>query len=219
MGFRVVCISRSLGAGGELIGQAIAPRLGFQYVDEQIIEKAASQAQVDASVVAATEHRQPLLQRLLDKLALASEVVGPVGWASGIPLEAIVPVAASQRSVPDDLRAMIRYSIHEVARQGNAVIVAHAASMALAGVEGVLRVLVTASPEVRSARVAAAQGTTAAAAAAVIATSDRERRDYFQRFYNIKEELPTHYDLVINTDVLTPELGVELIQLVAQRSV
>ncbi len=219
MSIRVVCISRSIGAGGELVGQAIAPLLGYQYVDEQIIEKAASQAQVDPSQVAATEQRQPLLQRLLDKLALAAEVVGPVGWASGIPMEVMIPVASVQRAVPDDLRAMIRYAIHEVARQGHAVIVAHAASMALAGVDGVLRVLVTASPETRAARLAEAQGATQKAAAEVIATSDRERRDYFQRFYNIKEELPTHYDLVINTDVLSPDAAVELIRVAAQHSV
>src|SRR5262245_5238607 len=64
---RVVCISRTIGAEGERIGHATAERLGFRYVDEQIITQAARQAQVDPALVAATEHRQPLLQRLLEK--------------------------------------------------------------------------------------------------------------------------------------------------------
>jgi hypothetical protein len=33
--------------------------------------------------------------------------------------------------------------------------------------------------------------------------SDAGRRDYLKRFYDVDEELPTHYDLVVNTDVLS----------------
>src|SRR4030095_9503986 len=51
MSFRVVCISRSTAAGGESIGQAVAQRLDFRYVDEQIITKAAQEAQVDPALV------------------------------------------------------------------------------------------------------------------------------------------------------------------------
>jgi len=100
---------------------------------------------------------------------------------------------------------LIRAAIYEVARAGQAVIVAHAASMALAGIEGVLRVLVTASTEVRAKRMASAERLERAAAEDAIAASDIDRRDYLKRFYGVKEELPTHYDLVINTEVLTAE--------------
>jgi len=50
----------------------------------------------------------------------------------------------------------------------------------------------------------------AEAAAAAIANSDRERRSIHE-FYKIKDELPTHTTLVINTDVLTPTKAVEVI--------
>jgi cytidylate kinase len=216
MQFRVVCISRTVAAGGETIGQSVAQRLGFRYIDEQIITKAAQQAQVDPQLVAAAEHRQPLLQRVLDKLAGARDLAGPVSIATGIPIDVFSPEVTGYRATPDDLRVLIRAAIHEIARSGQAVIVAHAASMALAGTEGVLRILVTASPTARAQRVAAAQGLSATDAATTISTSDRERRDYFQRFYNIKDEQPTHYDLVINTDVLTPEQAVEVILAAAQ---
>src|SRR5262249_30953715 len=68
MGFRVVCISRTTAAGGEDVGQAVAQQLGFRYVDEQIIRRAAQHAQVDPVLVAKSEHHQPLLQRLLEKI-------------------------------------------------------------------------------------------------------------------------------------------------------
>ena len=37
------------------------------------------------------------------------------------------------------------------------------------------------------------------------------RRDYLKRFYELDEELPTHYDLVVNTDVLTLEQAAGLV--------
>ncbi len=207
-----MCISRSLAAGGENVGQAIALRLGFRYVDEQIITRAAQLAQVAPKLVAAAEHRKPLLQRVINKLAAAHEVVGPVTVAAGVPLDLFgaSPAGAYQAS-EDDLRILIRAAIHEIAEVGDAVIVAHAASMALAGSAGVLRVLVTASRETRAQRWAAAHRLAANDAASAITASDRARRDYFQRFYNVKEELPTHYDLVINTDLLVPERAVEVV--------
>lgn len=210
MAFRVVCISRTMGAGGENVGDEVAQRLGYRYVDEQIIERAAQLAQVDPKLVEAAEHRRPLLQRLIDKLAAAHEMAGPVVLATGVPIDAFAP-SGTTRTEPDDLRALIRAAIFEVGHSGRAVIVAHAASMALAGQEGVLRVLVTASPGARAQRVAVVDGISVADAAVAVAKSDRERCDYFREFYRIKEELPTHYDLVINTDVLTPKQAVEVI--------
>ena len=211
MSFGVICISRTTAAGGENVGDTVAQRLGFRYVDEQIIERAAQLAQVEPKLVEAAEHRRPLLQRLIDKLATAYDLAGPVSLATGVPVDAFVPGPLGYQAIPEDLRVLIRAAIHEVATLGQAVIVAHAASMALAGTPGVLRVLVTASPAIRAQRLAVAQGIAADAATAAIATSDRERREYFHEFYKIKDELPTHYDLVINTDVLTPQQAVEVI--------
>ena len=204
MSFRVVCISRSTAAGGESIGQAVAQRLDFRYVDEQIITKAAQQAQVDPALVAATEHRQPLLKRLLDKLPTGAALASTVTLATGVPVDAFVPSSSSYRADSSDLRALIRATIHEVASAGRAVIVAHAASIALGSTEGVLRVLVTASADTRVRRLAEAERITETEAEQRIAASDRERREYFRRFYSVDEELPTHYDLIINTDILTP---------------
>ena len=208
MGFRVVCISRTTAAGGEDVGQAVAQGLGFRYVDEQIIRLAARQAQVDPALVAKAEHRQPLLQRLMEKMPGSA---GIVAAATGVSVGAFVPSPTGPKADVADLRAMIQATIHEVARAGQAVIVAHAASMALADADGVLRVLITASAETRVRRVAELERLVTEEAERRIATSDRERREYFQRFYNLKEELATHYDLVVNTDVLTTAQAVAVV--------
>jgi hypothetical protein len=61
------------------------------------------------------------------------------------------------------------------------------------------------SAAARLVKMAAAQGITLAAAASIVATADRNREDYFRRFHNVIDELPTRDDVVVNTDVLTAE--------------
>jgi hypothetical protein len=211
MAARVVCISRTHAALGEEIGGLVAEQLSFRYVDEQVIERAARLAQVDPKVVAAVEQRRPLMQELMAKLAVARDLVGSAALAPIIPVFDSAPGHGGPRAQAEDLRLLIQAAIHEIAQDGSAVIVAHAASVTLATRDDVVRVLVTASAETRARRLVAAQGGALEAAAAVVTTSDRNRRDYFRRFHDIPQELPTHYDLVVNTDVITPEQAAELI--------
>ena len=213
---RVVCISATDAASGGVVGRFVADRLGFRYVDEHIIARAAELAQVDPAVVAATEKRQPLLQRIVEKLDAAQSMIGPVALGTLLPVGGALTEYTTLRADPGDLRSLIRVAIHEVAKQGQSVIVAHGASMALASDEGVLRVLVTASGDTRIRRLVATAGMKEAEATASVAESDRNRRDYFRRFYEVREELPTHYDLVINTDVITPERAGDIVAFAAR---
>ena len=203
-----VCISRTLAAGGEEVGLAVAERLGWRVIDAEIIQRAAEKAEVDPTKVAQTEQRQSLIRRLISAIAFAEPPgdIAPQYYA-------VYPEAAFAvgQTLEERLRGLIREVIEEVATEGKAVIVAHAASMALAGREGVLKVLVTASPEERVERLIWANGLERGAAEAAVRDSDRERADYFRRFYEIDQELPTHYDIVINTDALGPEQAVNLI--------
>jgi cytidylate kinase len=192
---RVVCISRTLGSGAEEIGLKVAEQLGFRYVDDEIVERAARMVQVDPQVVAKAEHRQPLVDRILEWISLSSETaVRSAGSATHAPL-----------LVTEDYRAIIRGVVYETAKKGDVVIMAHAASVAAATLRGVLRVLLTASEDTRVKRIAAAQELGTEDALRAVRESDAERAEYFKRFYQIDEEQPTHYDLLISTDVLTPE--------------
>ena len=116
----VVCISHTTGAGGEEVGRIVSERLGFRYVDEEIVFDAAAKDGVDPAVVAAVERRRSRLGRL------------QLDFVAGGALE-------------EGLRELIRTTLHATADEGDVVVVAHAASVALAGRENVLRVLVTAT--------------------------------------------------------------------------
>jgi cytidylate kinase len=200
----VVCISHATGAGGNEVGRLVAERLGFRYVDEELVSQAALRAGVDASEIADEERRKSWLARVLDELAVG----GGEAWAmSGFGPYGAVGVSTTN----DELRAYIREAIEETAGRGSAVIVAHAASHALAGREDALRVLVTASPATRAGRVAEAEGLDETVAAKAIKDADAGRADYLKRFHGVERELPTQYDLVLNTDQLSPEQAAVLI--------
>lgn len=202
MGFGVVCISSEDGAGAAEASRLVTEALGFRLIDEEIVTRAAVEAEVDVDAVADVERRKPALIKLLEGL-------GPAGMASGA--VALPEEAAYGRSASNELRKLIRAVIEETAAEGNVVIVAHAAALALASRDDVLRVLITASAQTRQRRLADSLHVDENEAARVIKRSDAGRADYLKRFYGIGSERPTHYDLVINTDRLTPDDAARLI--------
>ena len=77
--------------------------------------------------------------------------------------------------------------------------------MQLGGGPGVVRALLTASDETRIARLRDEIGLDANAAAKAMRDSDKARRDHFRRFYDVSDELPVHYDVIVNTDHVSGE--------------
>jgi cytidylate kinase len=175
----VICLSHTDGAGGREIGELLAERLGFRYVDDGIVVAAAGAGQLYPEAVAVAE--SPGAGRKLE-----------VDFHRFEPTERV--------------RELIREAIRATADEGNVVIVAHAASFALEGRDDVFRVLVTAPAESRRARVAA-DGRTPKS----LEQADRAREQYLKRFYGVSRELPTHYDLVVNTERLASGRAVDAI--------
>ena len=186
MAASVVCLSHATGAGGDAIGRDVAEALGFRYIDEEILLAAADKENLEPEILEAMERRRTGLGRL------------QVDVVTGGALDEL-------------LRALIRDAVVEAADKGDVLIVAHAGAMALAGDPRVLRVLVTASPETRARRVAEPEGIDQAEAERAIDQSDKGRATYFRNFYGVTRELPTHYDLVVNTDRISTQQAVSLI--------
>ncbi len=203
MSHKIVCISSQDGAGAAEAAQLVAGRLGFRVIDEEIVTRAAVEAGVDEEVVADVERRKSRLVRLVEGL-------GTAGLSAGYAVPATEVVGRGEPA-RDELRGMIRSVIEDTAASGSAVIVSHAASLALAERDDVLRVLITAPARTREQRLAAILGVDESEAARALKRSDAGREDYIKRFYGVAAELPTHYDLVINTEKLTPERAAELI--------
>jgi cytidylate kinase len=203
MGHNVICISRQEGAGAPEIALAVAEQLGFRLIDEDIVARAAVEAGVECEVIADLERGRSALVRLI-------EGFGAAGMGAGY-LAPNHDTAGGGQPAGHELRGLIRSVIEEFAAEGSAVILAHAASLALAERDDVLRVLITACREERAQRLATTLGIEEKQAARAIKQSDAGRADYLKRFYAVGVELPTHYDLVINTERLTAEQAARLI--------
>ena len=197
----VISISRTLGAGGEEIGRDVAARLGFRFVDEEIVAQAAEKAGVSPDKMAQVERTAPLIQRILKQMGTTA--VEPAGY-----------VPPPSHTTPG-YEALIEQVIRETAALGNVVILAHGASIPLAAAKGVVRVLITGSPESRAVRLYG-QSSDIRKARKTVEDSDRERSRYLERFYGIGTELPTHYDMVLNTDVLPLSVAADAIVAVTQ---
>ena len=212
VGCRVVCISRTEGANAREVARAVSDALGFRIVDEEVLAHAALDAGIDPEALADVERRKSAAKKIRDRFIASGAATstdhpfasGPDTITGGTLGVAYGGYARAARLSTDQLRGLIRSAIDEIAALGDVVIVAHAASHALARRDGVLRVMVTASPTTRSARLCELQQIDAKEAEQTVKKSDGDRADYLHRFYGIDHELPTHYDLVVNTDMLEP---------------
>jgi Cytidylate kinase-like family len=186
----------------------VADQLGFLYVDNEIVAQAAARAGVGHAEVADAERRRSLIVRALDAIAQGGGETWTMGTV-GMP-----PTGSGLGRY--DLLALIREAIEQAAARGNVVIVAHAASHVIARPADALRVLVTASPDRRAQRLAELQGIDANEARRMIKDADAGRRDYLKSFHGVDQEMPTHYDLVLNTDVLRIEEAARVVSLLSR---
>ena len=210
MSATVICISASDGANADGVATAVGEALGFRVISEEIVARAASEAGVDQQAIEDVEQRKTALMKILDSMALwgAAEPQFVLSSDSQITAGMIgvgLPYSSGSSRPSEELRGLIRSAIDEFMAAGDVVILAHAASLSLAGREQVLRVLVTASPATRSARLSESLQVDAKEGDSLVKKGDAGRADYLKRFYGIDRELPTHYDIVVNTDNLTPE--------------
>jgi cytidylate kinase len=201
-------VSHATASGGDEIGKQVAAKLGYLYVDEEIVTRAAAQGGVEPRDIADEERRKSFATRFLSTLAES----GGDAWTLSTPAAAMFDGLR-----PADLRDLIRETVVQTAARGNVVIVAHAASLAIEPGPGTLRVLVTASAGTRAKRIAAAEGLDDAQAEKTIKDSDAGRRDYLKRFYGVERESPTNYDLVVNTDHFSFEQSAEILLRAAEQ--
>ena len=133
----VLTISRQLGSGGSFIGQTVAKRLGFHYVDRDILHEAAKMLDVDDADLEPLEERVESFWERLAPLFLLGVTGGP-----------IMPPIPPQASASTVFAAESGI-IQAVASRENVVIVGRGGAHVLSGHPGVVSVFVHASEPLR----------------------------------------------------------------------
>ena len=181
----IVTVSRAYGASALAVSRAVAERLGYRLVDEQLPVVAAWRLGTSADVVqAATERPRGFGERVLEQLG------------GGVP-EAVQPPASDDSAA--ETRRAIEEAVREEAAAGNVVIVGRMGGAILGARPDVVRVFIKAPLDWRAAHVAESLGIDDGAARTEIARIDEARRTYAREGYRVTWGDPRNYDLVVDT--------------------
>lgn len=207
----VVTISRQLGSGGDEIATLVAQRLGVPLLDQEVISRAAQVAGVSEEALRAAERHTSLLSRMLESLGK----FGAAGGGEGVALEGLSSTMLLTTSA--DFRALLERVLREIATAGPAVILGHAAQIALRDTPGTLHVFIHAPAEFRAAYLARTEGIPLAQARREIEVSDRERARFYQSAYHVNWYDLRLYDLALDTAVLGVHRAADVITEVARQ--
>ncbi|MEU8802784.1 cytidylate kinase-like family protein [Spirillospora sp. NPDC048819] len=217
MSARVVTISAAFGAGGPVIGPAVAGRLGLRFVDRAIPELVAGEIGCTLEEALAHDDR-------------AESGIGRIlAGAARLPTVALgMDVYFPERAIPlpEEFVEHTESVIHRTAERGGAVLLGRAAAVVLAGHEGALHVRLDGPRERRLARAAAEMPAESGRAARtrtpdrdverMLDDNDRARTAYVKHFYGADPADPRLYHLVIDSTGLPVPATVELIVVAAR---
>ncbi|MFI5283021.1 MAG: AAA family ATPase [Candidatus Dormibacterales bacterium] len=205
----VITIGRQFGAGGTTVGAMLARELGADLLESKIIDEVAHRLELPKEEVEA-EDEQPgsLFTRLLMALGSASS-------------EQLIPPEATAWNPPnadptfDTRKAVLRITqnvIQEAARAGNVVIVGRGGAYILRDHPGALHVYLRAAENVRLKTIMARYGIASEEEARRrLKQTDENWNAYIKQVYGHDRNLPSHYDLVMDTGRLGYDATVEVI--------
>ena len=194
----VVTISRQLASGGAYIGQRVAQRLGYRYVDREILTQAAAALGVEDAH--GLEHLEEQAPGWWDRIA---RVIGV-----GPPDAPFVPPPPPDESTVLEAETRI---IRAIADREDAVIVGRGAPHLLQGRDHVFRVFIHAPKDYRTDEVTRLYQLGAADARAMVERSDRNRARFVQSLTGRAWTDACLYDLTVDTSRIARDLVVDLL--------
>lgn len=201
----VVTVARQLGSGGSYIGQKVAQRLGYAYLDRQILQQAAEELGVEEAVL---EDRDERLQGFWEKLLTVFALGPPDGTYTPPP----------HLVTDDELIDAERRLILRLATRGPCVVLGHGGFHLLRGRVRLLNVFVHAPLGFRVERVMTIyQAESEGEAVKTIERSDQERRRYIQNFTGFDWFDARNYHLSIDTGVVDFNTAEQMIASLAER--
>jgi cytidylate kinase len=189
----LITISRMFGSGGSHVAQRVADALGWDLLDNAVVDAVAARLGLTTAEVSAREERVP---SLVERLAAAMTLTAP----EMLPMVDTTTLRTDERIV-----AVTKAVIEEAVQAGNAVLVGRGAQCLLANRPDALHVFCYARPEALAAYIVGDQGVSQEEAARLVDTTNHQREQYVRQHWNRKWRAPESYDLC----VITGTLGIE----------
>lgn len=182
-----ITIAREPGSGGVPIANAVAQKLGFLCVDEQLIDEVASSTKLRKELIKAVDeksrtHVEDIVQSLLN-----SDYVDDVKYITELS------------------KVILTYAL-----QGKVVIVGRGANF-LTPIGKGLHVNITAPYDLRVKRAMDYEGFSKKKAEEVIAKVEKERKEFVKQYFRKDPSKINSYDITLNTSWFTVEQARDLI--------
>jgi len=196
----VITISREFGAGGKTLGEIISKKLGYEYVDKEIITKIAEKIKVSSGDVLSYEkYGSTKLTKFLDKIVSSDFIERLISDKYGY---------MDEERYAEMLKAIIR----ELYEHGNVVIIGRGSQYILRGYENVWHILLVADNDYRLRFVMDKLNYDEKDALTNIKQEDKIRERFLSHFNNrLSQNDPRLYDLVINMSRISLEKAEEMI--------
>lgn len=186
---KIITISREFGAGGGEIGREVAKRLNFDYVNKEIVLKAARSYNVDMDSLLKWDEKVPV----------------NFGFAQSL-------FDFYNKPLNEKLFEAQKNVIREIGEKGNCVIVGRNANVILKEFDKTLHVFVHADPYWRLKRMKEKMPDTAEAKVSEeIRTIDRARKKYCTYYTNTEFGAADYYDICLCSSSLGIESCVDII--------
>jgi cytidylate kinase len=196
---RVVTISASYGAHGDQIAHRVAERLGLPFVDRAIPASVVQQLTPSGEVEESLDEPAPRRwERIIMGFANATTPMGP----NQLPTAEI--------ETPERFRKANEAKLRDIADTTGGVILGRAGMAVLGERPDVLCVRLDGPVEARIAH-AIAQGVDEACARKDQRAVDRARDAYARVFFNVRQDDPRLYHLVLDSTALSVEASVDVI--------
>ena len=194
-----ITISRQMGSGGSYIGRLVARRLGFRYLDKEILYEAARRLGTDEKFLADRDQKSSgFLDNFLRTLPYGTVpvVIPPVG----------PPISDSE------LFSLECTIMEEIARRESSVIVGRGAFQVLKGLPGTVRIFMHAPLEFRTNRIMQVQDITdARQAESRLNESDQQRSKFVWDRLHVRWADATNYHFCVDTSIMDFDAIVQLI--------
>ena len=195
-------IEYQMGCGGRDIARMLSEKLGFSYMDREIVQGVARELHIQEDAVDLHDERVAgIVERTLSLL----RIPGEMAWMAP-------PDITNVDLIDENIYHRTTCQVIEAAaRRDKVIIVGHGSSFALAGWPGIMHLGLYAPLEHRVQTIMQRMSLTHAEAEQRVTQSDQERARYNKRFHHVNWHEADHYHLMIDTSIFTHEQVVNLI--------
>lgn len=192
-GYNIITIGRELGSGGREIGQKLAKKLGWEFIDRQFIKQAVEKSGLNSEFIEKNDQQMTKGEMLLRYLSMDN--------------------IFNEENLSDDDKLFIAQSkiIKEAGEKGNCVIVGRCADVVLDSCPNCFNIFISADVDFAKKRVAEEFHLTEDEAINYIKKTNQLRRNHYNYYTGRNWGEASRYDMYIKSSKIGVDKAVEAV--------